>query len=144
MNGANTQGENVADAGGVHESFLAYAKTVAAEGAEDTLPGLDQTVEQLFFLAYAQVSEWPLLSLMTITSFTRTYSGMEGYLTHSTGLVHEVYRRRIDRLFGDKCSLAGEGQGYRTSTELGRFCRRLQLPGGILHESRCQMCAMVI
>ena len=61
MNGANTQGENVADAGGVHESFLAYAKTVAAEGAEDTLPGLDQTVEQLFFLAYAQVSNWRLL-----------------------------------------------------------------------------------
>ena len=56
VNGANTQGENVADAGGVHESFLAYAKTVEAEGAEDTLPGLDQTVEQLFFLAYAQVS----------------------------------------------------------------------------------------
>ena len=56
VNGANTQGENVADAGGVHESFLAYAKTVAAEGAEDSLPGLDQTVEQLFFLAYAQVS----------------------------------------------------------------------------------------
>ena len=56
VNGANTQGENVADAGGVHESYLAYAKTVEAEGAEDTLPGLDQTVEQLFFLAYAQVS----------------------------------------------------------------------------------------
>ena len=34
VNGANTQGENVADAGGIHESFLAYAKTVEAEGAE--------------------------------------------------------------------------------------------------------------
>ena len=52
----------MADAGGVHESFLAYTKTVAAEGAEDTLPGLDQTVEQLFFLAYAQESEWFLLT----------------------------------------------------------------------------------
>ena len=63
MNGENTQGENIADSGGVHESFLAYAKTVAADGTEGTLPGLEHTAEQLFFLAYAQVTWFGSLGL---------------------------------------------------------------------------------
>jgi predicted metalloendopeptidase len=55
VNGANTQGENIADAGGIHESFLAYDLSVADEGAEGKLPGLmDYSPEQLFFISYSQ------------------------------------------------------------------------------------------
>ena len=57
MKGQNTQGENIADNGGVHEAFKAYQNSVASNGPEGSLPGLSQyTPEQLFFIAYAQVS----------------------------------------------------------------------------------------
>ena len=57
MNGQNTQGENIADNGGVRESFRAYKLSVDAQGPEPKLPGLlDYTPEQMFFLSYAQVS----------------------------------------------------------------------------------------
>ena len=54
MNGVTTQGENIADNGGVREAFRAYKLYVAAHGAEPKLPGLEAfTPEQLFFLGYA-------------------------------------------------------------------------------------------
>ena len=57
MNGQNTQGENIADNGGVRESFRAYKLSVDAQGPEPKLPGLlDYTPEQMFFISYAQVS----------------------------------------------------------------------------------------
>ena len=57
VNGENTQGENIADNGGIHEAFKAYQNSVANLGPEGSLPGLDQyTPEQLFFLSYAQVT----------------------------------------------------------------------------------------
>jgi len=56
VNGQNTQGENIADNGGVRESFRAYKLSVDAQGPEPKLPGLlDYTPEQMFFISYAQV-----------------------------------------------------------------------------------------
>ncbi|RUS80696.1 hypothetical protein EGW08_011519, partial [Elysia chlorotica] len=55
VSGINTQGENVADNGGLKESFRAYKKLVALKGEGQPLPGLGLTHDQLFFLSYAQM-----------------------------------------------------------------------------------------
>lgn len=56
LNGINTQGENIADNGGLREAFRAYVNYEAENGVEPRLPGLDQfTARQIFFLAYANV-----------------------------------------------------------------------------------------
>ncbi|XP_068632118.1 neprilysin-4-like [Battus philenor] len=56
LDGVNTQGENIADNGGVKQAFHAYLKWLKKNGAQDeTLPGLNHTHTQLFFLNFAQV-----------------------------------------------------------------------------------------
>ncbi|XP_059609533.1 neprilysin-1 [Phlebotomus argentipes] len=55
MNGRMTQGENIADNGGLKQAFRAYKKWVRNHGAEPDLPGLNLTHDQLFFLNYAQI-----------------------------------------------------------------------------------------
>lgn len=56
LNGKNTQGENIADNGGIRETYRAYLRSVESEGAEPRLPGLQQfSPEQLLFVSYAQV-----------------------------------------------------------------------------------------
>lgn len=53
INGKLTMGENIADHGGIRESFSAYRALVAKDGAEaQAVEGLSN--EQLFFLSYAQ------------------------------------------------------------------------------------------
>ena len=42
LNGRNTQGENIADNGGIHETFRAYTRSVESLGSEPALPGLTQ------------------------------------------------------------------------------------------------------
>ncbi|XP_053607755.1 neprilysin-4-like isoform X2 [Plodia interpunctella] len=56
LNGVNTQGENIADNGGVKQAFRAYLRWLKKHGSQDeTLPGLNHTHTQLFFLNFAQV-----------------------------------------------------------------------------------------
>ncbi|CAH1984049.1 unnamed protein product [Acanthoscelides obtectus] len=55
VNGRMTQGENIADNGGLKQSFRAYRKWVSQYGEEMDLPGLNLTHDQLFFLNYAQI-----------------------------------------------------------------------------------------
>ncbi|XP_064461110.1 neprilysin-1-like isoform X2 [Ornithodoros turicata] len=55
VNGVNTQGENIADNGGVKQAFRAYKAHEQVSGLEPRLPGLNLTHDQLFFLTYAQI-----------------------------------------------------------------------------------------
>ncbi|XP_018329444.1 neprilysin-1 [Agrilus planipennis] len=55
VNGRMTQGENIADNGGLKQAFRAYRKWVGEHGEEPYLPGLNLTHDQLFFLNYAQI-----------------------------------------------------------------------------------------
>lgn len=56
VNGINTQGENIADNGGLREALRAYHKFRSRIPGEQLLPGLSQySPEQLFFLGFAHM-----------------------------------------------------------------------------------------
>ncbi|KAH8409250.1 hypothetical protein KR009_011232, partial [Drosophila setifemur] len=55
MDGRMTQGENIADNGGLKQAFRAYKKWETLHGREQLLPGLNMSHDQLFFLNYAQI-----------------------------------------------------------------------------------------
>ncbi|MCI4378965.1 hypothetical protein PGIGA_G00222350 [Pangasianodon gigas] len=55
LNGNNTLGENIADNGGIRQSYQAYQNYIKKHGKEAPLPGIDLNHEQLFFLNFAQV-----------------------------------------------------------------------------------------
>ncbi|XP_030763667.1 neprilysin-4-like [Sitophilus oryzae] len=56
LDGYMTQGENIADNGGLKQSFRAYQAWIKANPTEDeTLPNMNLTNNQLFFLNFAQV-----------------------------------------------------------------------------------------
>ncbi|KAK9890169.1 hypothetical protein WA026_008973 [Henosepilachna vigintioctopunctata] len=56
VNGYLTQGENIADNGGLKQSFRAYQRWLKNHpDADETLPGINLTGRQLFFLNFAQI-----------------------------------------------------------------------------------------
>ncbi|RXG55910.1 Endothelin-converting enzyme 2 [Armadillidium vulgare] len=65
LNGVNTQGENIADNGGIKASYRAYRRWVRRHGMENRLPGMDYTPNQLFWISGAQVSSWILYESYT-------------------------------------------------------------------------------
>ncbi|XP_074595255.1 neprilysin-2-like [Brevipalpus obovatus] len=55
LNGLNTQGENIADNGGLKQAYLAYQKFVLDTKPEPILPGLTLNQEQLFWVSAANI-----------------------------------------------------------------------------------------
>ena len=55
MDGQLTLGENIADNGGIHTAFRAYKNMMNQTGDDQSLIG-GHTLDQLFFVAFAQVS----------------------------------------------------------------------------------------
>ena len=53
INGNLTLGENIADNGGLKEAYRAYQMYIEGKPTEPTLPGLEYTAEQLFFIQSA-------------------------------------------------------------------------------------------
>lgn len=51
----NTQGENIADNGAVKGTYAAYQSYVQRNGPEPTLPELNYTANQLFWISAAQL-----------------------------------------------------------------------------------------
>ncbi|KAI5749735.1 hypothetical protein M8J76_009707 [Diaphorina citri] len=56
LDGVNTQGENIADNGGIKQAFRAYKRWLSMNDAsKESLPGLNATGLELFFLNFAQI-----------------------------------------------------------------------------------------
>ncbi|UJR14935.1 hypothetical protein I4U23_001917 [Adineta vaga] len=98
VNGNQTQGENIADNGGIKEAFYSYQKWMKANGNIDRkLPGLNKySPEQLFFINYGQI--W--CSKMTdANALSRVLSGV-----HSPGRFRYCENRSLSILERERTS----------------------------------------
>lgn len=74
VNGRISQGENIADNGGMKSAYYAYKKWAKQNDVEPQLPGLQQyTAEQMFWISAAQTwcstsREWYTKMTMTVDS----------------------------------------------------------------------------
>uniref|UniRef100_A0A2M3YZA4 Putative m13 family peptidase n=1 Tax=Anopheles braziliensis TaxID=58242 RepID=A0A2M3YZA4_9DIPT len=93
MDGRMTQGENIADNGGLKQSYRAYRKWVSQHGSEQDLPGLNMTHDQLFFLNYAQI--W-CGSMRPEDALTKIRSSV-----HSPGIIRVIGPLSNSRDFAD-------------------------------------------
>jgi membrane metallo-endopeptidase-like protein 1 len=55
VNGLTTQGENIADNGGIKEAYRAYRRWTKDHGREARLPGLEFSADQLFWISAANI-----------------------------------------------------------------------------------------
>lgn len=55
VNGFTTQGENIADNGGIKQAFRSYRRWTKDHGREARLPGLSFTPDQLFWISAANI-----------------------------------------------------------------------------------------
>lgn len=56
INGNRTLGENIADNGGLKAAYHAYLEIMRGHAEPPELPGIPLRHQQLFFVAFAQVS----------------------------------------------------------------------------------------
>ncbi|XP_054161414.1 neprilysin-2-like [Oppia nitens] len=88
VNGFNTQGENIADNGGIIQSYRAYKKYVAKCGPEPRLPALNYTSEQLFYISSAvqwcsKSTNEQLFKKLLIDVHTPHRQRVNGYISNS-------------------------------------------------------------
>ncbi|XP_054161800.1 neprilysin-2-like [Oppia nitens] len=88
VNGLYTQGENIADNGGIIQSYRAYEKYVAKRGPEPRLPALNYTSEQLFWISSAvqwcsKLTNEQLLNKLLTDVHTPYRQRVNGYVSNS-------------------------------------------------------------
>ena len=100
LNGINTQGENIADNGGVLMAYRAYQKWVESNGVEETLPGLDFNPNQLFWISLAQTwcSVYRLGELLLVFVSSRIYNVFDFFRGTK---IENHNRSSFDRTFQD-------------------------------------------
>ena len=100
LNGINTQGENIADNGGLREGFRAYKKFLSREMAGETeqaLPGLQKyTSDQMFFISFAQVMILVIITFQSTTDFIMRGHSNSNYITDKQSTFN-LFRRGVKK-----------------------------------------------